>query len=321
MAKKERPAPSVTTLTAAAQELQQPFEGYAQVVALRQLELLPPLSGDLLTLPLQIGDLVTKGEIVATLDTTLLRQQLTAAQSRLDQATQERQRLEKLIQQSAVSRDQLLNAQTEQIGREQEVAALRFKIEQSTLLAPFAGVVTARHTEAGSSVTTTTRLITLTDPRSLTLRLHLPTTPFSRLAESSRVELYDAQSTHFSGQIERLYPHALPDHTQPAVDIAPEPALRTRLTLGEWYRVRLQTRLPAQIIVPLQSVQSDHQGHYLYLVKGDSKVERRTVTIGPLLTEGVTITSGLKGGEQVITSGLATLRAGLAVRVVTATQP
>ncbi len=320
-AKKERPAPAVTLITAAAQELQQPFEGYAQVVALRQIELLPPFGGDLLTLSLQIGDRVAKGERVATLDTTLLRQQLTAAQSRLDQATQELQRLEKLIKQSAVSRDQLLSAQTEQTGRQQEVATLRFKIEQSTLLAPFAGVVTARPTEAGSSVTATTHLVTLTDPRSFTLRLYLPAIPFSHLTESSRVELYDAQGSRLGGQIERLYPHALPDHTQPAVDIQPDPPLRTRLNLGEWYRVRLYTPLPAQIVVPLQSLQSDGHGHYLYLVNGDSKVERRTVTIGSLLTEGVTIASGLKGGEQVITSGLATLRAGLAVRVVTATQP
>jgi len=55
-------------------------------------------------------------------------------------------------------------------------------------------------------------------------------------------------------------------------------------------------------VLPQSAVQSDDNGNYVYIVNGQSKVERRNITIGTVSESGVTITSGLSGGEAVVLS-------------------
>jgi transketolase C-terminal domain/subunit len=49
-------------------------------------------------------------------------------------------------------------------------------------------------------------------------------------------------------------------------------------------------------------VLSDDKGNYVYIINGKNEVERRNIQIGTVSDTGVTIASGLSGGEAVVLS-------------------
>jgi len=73
------------------------------------------------------------------------------------------------------------------------------------------------------------------------------------------------------------------------------------------------------VVVPTAGVQRGAQGTVVYIVKEDSTVTLRPVTVGP--TEGLltAIESGVNPGERVITDGIDRIREGSRVEVTEAT--
>jgi multidrug efflux system membrane fusion protein len=55
--------------------------------------------------------------------------------------------------------------------------------------------------------------------------------------------------------------------------------------------------------VPAEAVQSGQNGNYVFVVKADKTVEMRSVKLGFTIENDAVIESGLKAGEQVVTTG------------------
>jgi membrane fusion protein, multidrug efflux system len=76
--------------------------------------------------------------------------------------------------------------------------------------------------------------------------------------------------------------------------------------------------IPNAILVPTEAVQSGQRGQFVYVVKPDSTVESRPVTVGRAFGKRMVVTSGLAAGESVVTDGQMRLAPGARVRVVPA---
>ena len=73
------------------------------------------------------------------------------------------------------------------------------------------------------------------------------------------------------------------------------------------------TTLPHAIVVPRQAVQTGQDGQFVFVVKDDSTVEQRPVTVGQRVDDDVVIEKGLKPGETVVTEGQLRLEPGTRV--------
>lgn len=94
-----------------------------------------------------------------------------------------------------------------------------------------------------------------------------------------------------------------------------------QLTLypNQFVNVRLRVAtLDKAVVVPSSALAVGAPGTYVYVVGTDNKVAVRKVTPGVSDANLTVIASGLQAGEQVVTDGLDRLRAGSAVRIVTA---
>ena len=67
-------------------------------------------------------------------------------------------------------------------------------------------------------------------------------------------------------------------------------------------------------LLPESAVQSDPKGSYVYVVNAKGQVERRDVTVGQVSDNGVAVTSGITGTEQIVTSAGAFLTPGQKVK-------
>jgi multidrug efflux system membrane fusion protein len=92
------------------------------------------------------------------------------------------------------------------------------------------------------------------------------------------------------------------------------PNLDRRLWAGAFVDVTLQLSVePKAIVAPNASVQAGQQGQYVYVVKGDSTVEMRPITVAWQAGNDVVIRTGLAPGETVVTNGQLRLTPGALV--------
>jgi multidrug efflux system membrane fusion protein len=84
-----------------------------------------------------------------------------------------------------------------------------------------------------------------------------------------------------------------------------------RLWPGQFARVTLRlATLGHATVVPSQAVQTGQDGQYVFLVKPDSTVEQRPVTINQRVADDVVVEKGLKPGDVVVTEGQLRLEPG-----------
>ena len=75
------------------------------------------------------------------------------------------------------------------------------------------------------------------------------------------------------------------------------------------------TNQPDAIVVPTQSVQTNQQGQFIYVVKADQTVEMRKIVLDRTIGDEAVISSGLVAGETVITDGQLRVTQGAKVQI------
>lgn len=70
------------------------------------------------------------------------------------------------------------------------------------------------------------------------------------------------------------------------------------------------------VVIPSRAVQAGQQGPFVFVVKPDSTVEYRQVSVGRIFDNDVVITKGVASGERVVTDGHLRLAQGSPVKVV-----
>src|SRR3546814_8771317 len=83
---------------------------------------------------------------------------------------------------------------------------------------------------------------------------------------------------------------------------------------GGFASVRIVSGTTQAPLLPESAVQSDEKGNYVYVINGQNEAERRAVTVGQVSSEGVAMTKGLTGRENVVLSAGAFLNSGKQVR-------
>ena len=84
-----------------------------------------------------------------------------------------------------------------------------------------------------------------------------------------------------------------------------------RLWPGQFARVSLRlTTLSNATVVPSQAVQTGQDGQYVFVVKPDSTVEQRPVTVSRRVDQDVVVDQGVRPGETVVTEGQLRLEPG-----------
>ena len=286
--------------------------------------------GRLIARPVNVGDAVEQGEIVAAVDPTALELAVRSAKADLSRsqaqlanasATEERQRT--LIATDATSKETLDNAVQVQAGAQASVARAQANLTKATeqlgyaqLKADFAGVVTAVSADVGQVVSPGQTVVTIARPDvreavvdigpefPVPLRVGLPFT----------ASLQILPSVHVEGQVREIAPQADPVTRTQRVRIAlkdPPPTFR----LGATVTARLATDQRQILRVPESAVLNNDGENFVWVVdRPTSTVSLRKVDV--LRDEaGIQITAGLEYGTRIVTAGIHSLKQGQHVRI------
>lgn len=93
-----------------------------------------------------------------------------------------------------------------------------------------------------------------------------------------------------------------------------------RVSPGQFVRVRLNGLVrPNAILVPQRAVMQGQSGKFVYVVNQEHKAEVRPVEVGDWHGDDWFVTSGLKGGEQIVVDGIVKVQPGVPLKIAAET--
>ncbi len=279
------------------------------------------------------GQMVRKGQLLAVIDPRPFqvalqqaRGQLLHDQALLETAKVDLARYRTLRAQDSISA-QTYDTQTDLVRQDEatvsadqaSVANANLNLSFTRVLSPVSGRVGLRQVDAGNQITAnqSTPLAIVTQIAPMTVVFTLPEGAIGPVARRGAgaglaVTAYDraggavlAQGTlaTLDNQIDTTTGTVKAKAVFPNTDSALFPNQFVSVVL-------LVDTLQNQIIVPTTATRHGPQGDFAWVLQPDKTVKARPVTVGPGTAETVSIVSGLKRGETVVTAGGDRLREG-----------
>lgn len=186
----------------------------------QRVELSTPVSGVVQAVNVEVGDLVKKGQVLLTLDSTTLQTRVTASQSEIvrlsaeaAEAKRDLDRVQELHERTVVSTTELDQSRLRQIKSQSLLNEARARLRQNqkalddaSLRAPFDAVVVIRQAEPGLSVAAGLQpqmLLTLARSGEMIARVQLPSAQMDRLKTGQTVNV-TVSGINYSGKIKTL---------------------------------------------------------------------------------------------------------------------
>lgn len=263
------------------------------------------------------GRPVKAGATLFELDDSVQRAQTDQARANLLLSQRNAARAEELYAQKLVSaqeRDQ--TAATLAVNQ----AALKLaeaQLAKMRIVAPFSGTIGLRLVSPGDYVTAGQQLVNLEALDNMKVDFRLPEIALPALApeQALAVEIDALPGEVFAGKVYAIDPRVA-DTTRSIGVRARIANTEGRLRPGLFARVRLTVEnKTAALLIPEQAIFPRGEQLLVYVIT-DGKAELREINVGQRLPGKAEVLSGIRPGEQVITSGLQKITAGTAVQAV-----
>jgi membrane fusion protein (multidrug efflux system) len=266
------------------------------------------------------GDRVTKGKLLAELNSSNYQSLYSMAASKEKQAEDAWKRLSDLYKKGSLPEIKYIEVQSDLEQAHSAAQIAQKNLQDCKLFAPADGIVGKRSIEPGMTVLPAVPVFTLVKISKVFVKVAIPENEISRIrtGQKARVWVTALDNEGFEGVIEEKGIMANPlSHTY-LVKIAvnnPEEKLMPGMVCNVLIDNPDST---GSLVIPQQSVMLDNEGQkYVYLVNPvSSKVILKRVTTGSVKPGGVAILSGLATGDFLIVEGYQKVTENATVKIV-----
>jgi RND family efflux transporter MFP subunit len=183
-----------------------------------------------------------------------------------------------------------------------QLAGTRAEIGRLNVTAPAAGLVLARSVEVGQIVSPGSgALFRIAEGGQMEMRAQLSQQDLAQVHVGMPATVIPVGSDrNFRGTVWQVAPMIDPQSRLGDVRIAVpyDPAIKP----GGFAQAQITGGTTTAPLLPQSAVLSDEKGNYVYVVNAKNEVERRSIKIGSVDDNGVTIAEGLSGNERVVLS-------------------
>jgi RND family efflux transporter MFP subunit len=298
------------------------FDG--AVEALNQSTVAAQTSGRVVELPYDVGDHVEKGAVIVRFTATEQRARLQAldasaaeAKARLAEAQLAYDRTRDVYERKLIAKAQFDKAQADLDAARARAEATRAQLTEAregvgytTIVAPYAGIVVARHVQLGETVAPGKPIMTGLSLEHLRVVVEIPQQHIGPLRRhrKARVILPDGGSVDASAL--RIPPSADPaTHSfRVLVELPPDDH---GVFPGTLVKVAFVSGEEERLLVPAQAVVRRGELTAAYVVDPQGRISLRYLRLGSPVAGGVPVIAGLAAGERIATDPIA---AGIAYR-------
>ena len=284
----------------------------------------------------EVGDVVRRGQVLAVFAPEMINAELAQAraavaeaEAQLAEAVANANRARELRESGALSAQDIASRLTaEQTARARLEAARaaeqvqRLRLAHTQVLAPDAGVISARNATVGAVVPAGTELFRLIRQGRLEWRAEVTAGELARLRPGQRVTIAAEGLPEQTGTVRRVAPTVDPATRNALVHVdLPAPAMAAGLRPGMFARGAFVLGDAPALTLPASAVLLRDGFSVVFTVDEANRVAQRKVRTGRRSGERVEIVEGLDDKARVVASGAGFLADGDTVRVVAGPAP
>lgn len=287
------------------------------------------MSGPLISLPIEEGQSVRRGQVIAAIDPLDYRLEYDARKASYLTAKSQMERAEKLLAKQAISRQDYETTQASYSNAKSSYEHAENTLSETKLVAPFDGFIQKKYVENYQKVQAGQGIVCLINPSKLLVEFTLPENNLADLIAKPEiyVEFDNYKGKLFKARVKE-YVEASPDGSGVPVSLyIDDPQFdpkEYRVAVGFSCRVLLnipQKSTSGATSVPLSAVfsvpTSDSLFVFVYDTAGSTLHKRAVTQQGLIGKDQVIISGGLQPGERVVMAGTTRLVDGQAVKVLT----
>lgn len=294
------------------------------VLSKNDVELPAELAGRIVSVA-DIGTRLNKGDIVAQLDDTFIKQQRTeelanikSEQARLDLHTKEVKRFQRLIKKNNVAESELDQSISDQaIARSNIVAAnarlaqIDEQLRRTKIRAPFNGVISEKLIDAGEWAQDGMSIARLVDLENLEIQINVPQAIVTLLSEGDELTIQYAGEL-IKAHIITIVPVGSNNSRLFELRLDPEQAISP----GVLVRVIVPTAHAQKVLaIPRDALVLRKGSVSVFKVNNENTAEQIAVTIGIGYGDYVAVSGAISAGDRVITRGGERIRPGMPVNI------
>ncbi|MDP9192414.1 MAG: efflux RND transporter periplasmic adaptor subunit [Acidobacteriota bacterium] len=326
-----QPPPEAVTTTVAKQEMwETTINAIGTVVAVNGVNVSADLPGLVEQISFESGRHVRKDDVLVRLDTKQESAQLAAAQAQLELSRVQLDRATGLRNQEIVAQSVVDQLSAEYKQAAARAGEIRASIERKTIRAPFSGVLGIRQVNLGEYLAGGAPIVSLQALQPVYVQFTVPQQEVSRLRSGAEVRVTsDGFQGTETGRITAV--DSLVSETMRNVQVQAVFENRaTRMRPGMFVEAQLARGAKTSVLtVPASAISYAPFGDSIFIVESvkgpDGKsylgVRQQFVKLGSGRGDQVAVMTGLKAGEEVVSSGVFKLRPGAAVVVNNKVQP
>lgn len=310
-------APLVETNMVYSQSVPQTKEYTATLEAFKTNNITTSTPNRIKSILVDIGSKVSRGQRVVILDDVNIEQ----LRVRLENCRREYDRAVKLLEIGGGTQQSVDQLKTELDATSRQYSNL---VENTVLVSPISGVVTARNYDPGD-MTGSQPILTIEQMQPVKVLVNISESDFTKVHQGEKVEVksdvYPDET--FTGTVYLIHPSIDPATRTFTVEIT-IPNTDNRLRPVMFARVLFDFGSAEHVVVPDRSVvkQSGSGNKYVYVLNpADSTVSYNRVTLGRRIADAYELLSGVESGSTVVTAGQSRLADGVKVRVKNVTAP
>jgi len=281
------------------------FQAVGTMEAAEEITVVAEVQGRIANLPFEEGSNIRRGQVIAQLDDSEWKAEVSRAQAVRDQNQSTYERWKSVVEQKAGAPQDLDDALARLKVAEAELALAKARLRKARITAPFNGVIGARRVSPGEFLNVGDVITDLAKMDEVRVTFSAPERFVPELKRGSVVVIsvtaYPGEE--WEGKIDVIEPMIDPQ-TRNATILARVPNRDERLRPGMSANVAatLSERTKA-LTIPSEAVIAEGEQFFVYMIKPDSTVTRVPLTLGLRLPGSVEVLGQLEPGATIVRAG------------------
>ncbi len=283
----------------------------------REVMIASESSGKITQINFKLGDHVSKGAILASVDNTYKRLAYENALLSYNKYKDDYERYLVLRKGDAISETQLRDMKLAYENADIQLQNAKKQLDDTHIIAPFSGYITSKNVELGTYVNAGTSIAGVVDIEQLKVSLNVSESNVYEMKKGQEVVVCTSiyPDICYKGVISNISPKGNSAHTYP-VEVMIANNSKNPLKAGTYVNVHVDMgKAKPALMIPRDAIVSSVKDPSVYVVKGET-AQLVKISKGRDYKSDLEVLSGISEGDMVVTNGQINLMDGAKVQVV-----
>lgn len=305
---------TVETYTVKAQPYNSQLVTTANLMAEEQVDIMAPITGQVLDIYFKEGQIINKGQTLVRLDDRSWKAELLGVNAEFVTAEKEYKRKKELLDVGGSSQEEIDLAYAKMQSLQAKKQQLQVNINLANVEAPFTGQLGMRNFSEGAFLQQGDLITSLTANAQLKVDFSVAQV-YKKSIEVNKKVIVLVDNDSLEATIYAVNPSVNQETRMITARAMLDAGKNQTILPGTYAEVILPINaIDDALLVPTQAVVPSITEQTIY-VYNNGKAERRVVTLGNRTADKVHVLTGIKAGDVILTTGLLAVKDGMSISI------